>query len=66
MLGRYGVAMAAGRLVPFDEAVAAADAIGYPVAVKAHPPSAWPVGAGGRRPRSRPGRRRPPGRGRDA
>ena len=35
VLGRYGVAMAAARLVPFDEAVAAADAIGYPVAVKA-------------------------------
>ena len=35
MLGRYGVNMAAGRLVPFDEAVATADTIGYPVAVKA-------------------------------
>ena len=35
MLGRYGVAMATGRLVPFDEAVAMADTIGYPIAVKA-------------------------------
>jgi acetyltransferase len=35
VLGRYGVAMAEGRLVPFDEAVAVADTIGYPVAVKA-------------------------------
>jgi acyl-CoA synthetase (NDP forming)/GNAT superfamily N-acetyltransferase len=35
VLGRYGVAMAASRLVPFDEAVATADALGYPVAVKA-------------------------------
>ena len=35
MLGRYGVAMATGRLVPFDEAVATADTIGYPIAVKA-------------------------------
>ncbi len=35
VLGRYGVAMAAGRLVPFDEAVAMADTIGYPIAVKA-------------------------------
>ncbi len=35
VLGRYGVVMAVGKLVPFDEAVAAADAIGYPVAVKA-------------------------------
>jgi acyl-CoA synthetase (NDP forming)/GNAT superfamily N-acetyltransferase len=35
VLDCYGVAMAAGRLVPFDEAVAEAAVIGYPVAVKA-------------------------------
>jgi acyl-CoA synthetase (NDP forming) len=35
LLGCYGVAMAEGELVPFDEAVAAAERIGYPIAVKA-------------------------------
>jgi acyl-CoA synthetase (NDP forming)/GNAT superfamily N-acetyltransferase len=35
LLGAYGVEMAPSRLVPVDGAVAAADEIGYPVAVKA-------------------------------
>ncbi len=35
LLGCYGVTMASGRLVDAGEAVRAADAIGYPVAVKA-------------------------------
>ncbi|MGH9132497.1 MAG: acetate--CoA ligase family protein, partial [Ilumatobacteraceae bacterium] len=35
LLGCYGVAMADGRLVPFDEAPAAAETLGFPVAIKA-------------------------------
>jgi acyl-CoA synthetase (NDP forming)/GNAT superfamily N-acetyltransferase len=35
LVGSYGVEMAPSRLVPVDAAVAAADDIGYPVAVKA-------------------------------
>ena len=35
LLGCYGVEMAPGRLVDAHDAVVAADAIGYPVAVKA-------------------------------
>ena len=35
VLGAYGIAMPATRLVAADDAVPAADAVGYPVAVKA-------------------------------
>ena len=35
LLGAYGIVTPATRFVPADQAVAAADAIGYPIAVKA-------------------------------
>ena len=66
VLGRYGVAMATGRLVPFDEAVAMADTIGYPIAVKAVRRRPGRSAQAGVALDLGPGRRRPPCRGLDA